>query len=390
MSSLLLLIANTTLTDGSTPRLFTISMYLPVFVLLTVTYLFVKRARHAYKKIDYDYQSLLGDIILVLVTLALCITSFQIHYLIWYIPLLLLLIPYSTKLYSFMCAFTVVSSLLALKSELGFKTFFINLGLNIQPLFLESTSSVVINVTNIVLFILIFALGIYLAKCVYTVHDGADNYNTVYYFILCFFLWSAILAVHIQHIMAYTDDEIGGHRHYNHLGSVRDYYKGTLYGDAVIFSDIGEKNSLVLKEVADSNNHKIKRDLFLATVYESRNDPQLTNKIDLMYIKFNNCILDSYKPPHLEKKVGMEIKIPLECLQKDKNVMFLDLTTPTSGNLPTHFTMKIENLNLSDYSIRAGVLPPHIPVAVGACYMLVMFAMILYAIKYVSNVPVET
>src|SRR3972149_5450820 len=115
---------------------------------------------------NYEIETLLKDLFLVIIYFLILLTNFQSHYLSWLIPLFIIFIFLNQFLLPTFIGYTTIGFIYSFRSELGVKTFFLDILPQFNPIALNSRlNSIIYLEGGLIILLLIFsAIGLLLSK----------------------------------------------------------------------------------------------------------------------------------------------------------------------------------------------------------------------------------
>jgi|GEM_PF-2252765 len=364
----------------NTPLLFYLANQgLKLVAIIILIHFFYRLYNIFFKKNIYNFSTLLTDIFLILIYFLVFSTNFQVHYLSWLIPFFIILSFNRSYLVFNLIGITVLGTILALKSEFGIRTFFLDIISNFSPYFLNNTqTNIKYNYGFWIIFILIITFFSFLfikTKKIYNI------LNFKFYFLFITILWILLLipffqAAHEYFYQTLHENKLAYSRDTYHRGIINSAYNIKSINNNKIFintQSINESlffNELIKLNEIEKNNFQI----YILIRNKSR-DKYLQNILSLS--QFNNCPIKEYNNfilNNIDKKRYNGFKINPNCINKN-NV--INLKNRGIINIDDFF-IYVTNKEVNYLFLDSKISSIYIFSAVGVLYMI---AMLYYGYK---------
>ncbi|MFA5155463.1 MAG: hypothetical protein WC453_03435 [Patescibacteria group bacterium] len=336
-----------------------------------------------YKKKDYNILTFIKDVLLFLFYFLVLIGNFQIHYLSWLVPLLILLIIDNENLLWSFISLTVVGSIYSLKNELGARTFFLDIFNHFTPLALNDASITSKYVTGefIVLFILSSAIIL-----IFFDKKTKNIINVTAYFKFVALLWIFIFIIYTQVIYSFIlygldNNSIAFSRGVFHRGIIFATYKIDKIHDGTLFfrNDNIYKSSLI-PEITDNKN--INKNNFRVFLIIKNLDRGNIIKSYLVGAKFNQCRLGGYRSKifdYVDNNLYQGFDIDINCISQINNMIITDDYTGiiNEDDLELYIT-NINSHSLYDYNNDNAI---YLSAIIGFVYLLFIFKISIDILK---------
>jgi hypothetical protein len=327
-----------------------------IFILIFIIHLTI-RIKKLIKTKKYTYDSILKDLFIMISYFLIFSTNFQKHYLIWLIPLFILLIVIYKNIILFwiFSIYTLLGFITSLRGEFGAQTFFLNIISNFKaPFLINSLESIYLEGTILIFFIILSSIIILNLKN----YGGAPlNKNSIIMGIsIILICWIFIILVYSQAIINFSESE---NIQENKLAYGRNVlFKGIIYGsypefkqeeETIYFSDkeshgrliLGELNKLSEWEKENFEVYIISKNENLGNISLNNCNPIIEkNKILNYYdnkeytgLKFNvNCLHSKNNTATLNNKITLQ-KNEIELYITNKEVNYLYIPSKTKSIL---------------------------------------------------------
>lgn len=274
---------------------------------------------------NYEIETFLKDLFLVNIYFLILLTNFQSHYLSWLIPFFIIFMFLDQFLFSAFIGYTTIGFIHSFRSELGVKTFFLDILPHFNPIALNSRLNGIIYLEgSLIILLLIFsAIGLLFGR---NPNKIKSENNFPIYFGISSILWILLIGPFLQAIPLYLSQE----SHPDKLafsGSI--YHRGIIFGnykiskisnDTILFNDYNIQSSLILNELQELSMEE-KNNFQASILIKNLNHFENIRNI-LSKSKFNECSIEGFQKNifnYFNKYYYGGFKIEINCIKKTNN-----------------------------------------------------------------------
>jgi hypothetical protein len=299
---------------------------------------------------NYEIETLLKDLFLIIIYFLMFLTNFQSHYLSWLIPFFIIFTFLNPFMFPILIGYTTIGFIYSFRSELGVRTFFLDILPQFNPIALNSTlnSTIYLEGGLIILLLIFSAIGLLTSR--FPKKMKSENNFKIYFGILSI-LWILLISPFLQAIPLYFSQET----HPDSLafsGSI--YHRGVIFGNyeisrisnnAILFNDYDVQNSLILNELQKLSPEEKKN--FQASIL-IKNANNLGNIKNIIYkSKFNECMIENYQNDifnYFDKNYYGGFNIDINCIRKtNNNINSNNFTKFTNNDMELYISNKRVN-----------------------------------------------
>jgi len=332
---------------------------------------------------NYQIETLLKDLFLIIIYFLMFLTNFQSHYLSWLIPFFIIFTFLNPFIFPILIGYTTIGFIYSFRSELGARTFFLDILSQFNPIALNSTMSSTIYIEGglIILLLIFSAIGLLISR--FPNKIKSENNFQINFGILSI-LWILMISPFMQAIPLYYSQET----HPDTLafsGSI--YHRGIIFGNyniskisnnIILFNDHNIQNSLILGELEKLSGEE--KNNFQASVLIKNVNNYLNIKTILSNSKFNECPIENFQPDifnYFDKNNYGGFKIDINCIKNaNNNVNSNNYTKFTNNDLELYVSNKRvyysyldSNRNLINLAALVGII--YLFIFIGCYYFII-------------------
>lgn len=337
---------------------------------------------------NYEIETLLKDLFLVIIYFLMFLTNFQSHYLSWLIPFFIIFIFLNPFIFPILMGYTTIGFIFSFRSELGVRTFFLDILPKFNPIALNNTmnSTIYLEGGLIILLLIFSAIGLLISRSPNKIKS--ENNFQIYLGILLI-LWILLISPFLQAIPLYFSQET----HPDTLaysGSI--FHRGIIFGNyrisnisnnTILFNDYNMQNSLISGELQKLSGEE--KNNFQASILIKNVNNSLYIKNILSKSKFNDCSIENFQPDifnYFDKNYYGGFKIDINCIRKaNNNVNSNNYTKFTNNDLELYISNK--RVNYSYINSNGNFI--NLAALVGSIYLFIFIRCCYLIIKKLKN-----